>query len=695
MITAAFIWICLIATAPFPDAGKTGLPAPYPTRPAEAVVFEPDSMVAEPDSVELRYKTVPPVRFREGMPPISPPDTLHREQLQWSGTLSGEPESARPDTVYIWEYERFEPYQTAETDSTLRWMNMLNLFDRFHQERGAVTYRMGTVGRADGIELHAYETRHLKLELEGMQLNDPLTGNVNWNRLPVHKIAETVEADYGASYRAKTRLRDHYLVQPRTYLNFDESKFNYRSLEFSFTQNFRNTTNLELSFWDRRDGGAYRRQEVVGRQVFLRAYHQLNDRWLLKGAFINNSMDRQEPFGYRLDDPLFFAFNRFIESPLQSNASSVLASRDLYMQIHHRKGPRETVQSKMGLHIQSNSYSLTSNADSVATDFQRMELFARQYAEIASVQIEGTARAYLLNEREGGNLTEERWLGSELSIGLNRPLFGRAAVDAEASWFTRNDIGSTGEISGRFRMELLAGMELSVFGGWLTRAPDIQSLYWQSNLYEGDESLAAEQSVLTGAMLEFPITSTFRGGLRGDHRLTENAAFVTGEGLFVELDRYEMVSGTGWIGHDSERFEGEVSATYKQFLTSGANGVNQQLGDAGERIWIKGSFYWKNYLFDRATFVKAGVSGVYSPNPFRTAEFMTPLNRWQHGTHDLVNPSYYRVDVDVSARVRWFMVLLKWENIFDRVQQAGYFESVGYPMPERRFRFGLRVLFTN
>ncbi|NBC05412.1 MAG: TonB-dependent receptor, partial [Bacteroidetes bacterium] len=78
-----------------------------------------------------------------------------------------------------------------------------------------------------------------------------------------------------------------------------------------------------------------------------------------------------------------------------------------------------------------------------------------------------------------------------------------------------------------------------------------------------------------------------------------------------------------------------------------------------------------------------------------TAEFIAPLNRWQHGTNEFINPSYYRVDVDVSARVRWFMILLKWENVLDQVQQLGYFESVGYPMPGRRFRFGVRVLFTN
>ncbi len=647
------------------------------------------------DTTGLIYKTVESFRFSEGLPRIIQPDTLNRANIRWIGSSEDEDRFARPDTVYFWQYEEISSYEMAESDSTLRWVNMLNLFDRFHQEHGAVTYRMGTVGRVDGVELHAFESRHMSLELEGMHFNDPLTGAVNWNRLPVHKISEMVDADYGATYRAKTRLRDHYLVQPRTYLNFDESKFNHRSLEFSFTQNFRNTTNLELSFWDRRDGGGYNRQEIEGRQVFARVYHQLGERWLVKGAYIDNSIDRQEPFGYALTDPALFPFNRFITSPLQSNASSVQSSKDIYLQIHHRKDIHEAVSSKMGLHVQTDQYSLTSSVDTVATDFKRMELFARQYVDLAGIELAGTARAYFLNEREEVNLTEHQWTGGELSLGLNRSLFRIAEIDGEARWFTRNDAGSSGEISGRFSVEPFGGVRFSVFGGMLSRAPDIQSMYWRSTLYSGNESLNHENSILTGVKLEFPITSTFSAGLRGDHRRTENAAFVNGEGLFTEIDPYDMLSGTGWIEHHSERFEGDLSATFKQFSTTASNDINMKLANAGDRIWVKGSFYWKNYLFDNATFVKAGVSGVYSPNPFRTAEFMTPLNRWQHGTHDLVNPSYYRVDVDVSARVRWFMVLLKWENIFDRVQQPGYFETVGYPMPERRFRFGIRVLFTN
>lgn len=694
MIYLIFIWMSFL-----PLEMNTDLPVDRHSGhhiPASDQLFLIDSMqLSERDTI--RHREIAPIFFRVEGPVMGIPDTLNRAELRWVGPdgVSDVIERTRPDTVYVWTYGISEHHETAETDSTLRWVNRLNMFDRFHQKRGAITYRMGTVGRIDAVDFHAFETRHLQLELEGMQLNDPLTGAANWNRLPIHKISEMSERDYGGTYRAHTRLRDHYLTQPRTYLNFDESKFNYRSLEFAYTQNFRNTTNLELSFWDRRDGGGYNRQIVEGRQVVARIYHQLDENWLLKAAYINNAIDRQEPFGYNVTNPAGFPFNRFTASATQGNASADQSSKDFYIQAHYRNSVHSDVSSKIGLHYQSDTWSLTSVVDTVSTDFQRIELFARQHAELLGAELSATARAYILNERVRENLSESNWFGTEFEMGLSRSILNRFTLQGEATLTSRNESNQSGEITGRILFEPIDRYQLSIFTGLMSKAPDLQSLYWQSNLYSGNESLVNEESFSAGASARFPISGAFDFGLRADFRTTENAVYLNEDGIFTSIDPYDAFSGTVWIEHDSRLFEGEVSGTYKNYITSGQNHVNRMLADSGDRLWVKGNIYWKNYLFDSATFVKAGLSGVYSPNPFRTAEFITPLNRWQHGTNDLINPSYYRVDLDVSARVRWFMVLLKWENIFDGVQQLGYFESVGYPMPERRFRFGIRVLFTN
>jgi len=680
------IWL-LASVFLYPADGVKELP--FSSYSLEIPVIQPEI------SDTIPRKLVPSLLLRDREVILPQFEIIPEEMQVWTDPQLRIPEEEIPDTVHVWNYRAPTGFEVGETDSTMRWTKLLNLFDRFHQEKGAITYRTGTVGRMDGVELHAFETRHLNLEMEGLNLNEPLTGAVNWNRLPIHKISEFREADYGASYRSQTRLRDHYLVQPRTYLNFDESSFNHRSLEFSYTQNFRSTTNLELSFWDRRDGGGYTRQEVDGRQIVARAYHQLNDRWLLKGAFINNDLDRQEPFGYSITDPRLFAFNRFIETPLQAGANSNQASNDVYLQAHHRKNIDSDVSTKFGLHYQSSKWELTYPADSIAVSFQNMELFARQHVRFGSTRLSASGRTFFLNEREELNLAETSWLGGEAEANISQNFTRRARIDGNAKLTVWDDDRTSNEISGRFLFEPFGRARLSVFGGLLSRAPDIQAAYWQSNVFQGNADLENEESQFVGAMAEIPLSRILQAGVRGDLRETENAIFVNNEGQFANIDPYKMVSATAWLSLDSRIFEGEVSGTYKTFSSNSTNPINETLDFSGERVWLKGNIYWKNYLFDQATYVKTGFSGMFSPNAFRTAEFITPLNRWQHGTNEHVNPSYYRLDFDLSARVRWFMVLIKWENILDRVEQLGYFESTGYPMPERRFRFGLRVLFTN
>lgn len=608
-----------------------------------------------------------------------------------------DPDSVVVDTIEIWQYRFAAGFEEGETDSTLRWKNYLNLFDRFYQERGAVTYRMGTVGRMDGMELHGYETRHLNLEMEGLAMNDPLTGAVDWNRLPIHKIDDFREAGYGATYRSQTRLKDHYLTKPRTYLNFDESKYNFRSLEFAFIQNVTQTTNVELSFWDRRDGGGYPRSGIEGRQIMARIYHQLNERWLLKAAYLNNGLDREESFGYLTEgeDPRLYHFNRFMASANQSSAVSNKTSNDLYIQAHHRKDKNSRVSTELGLHYQGDQLSLRHSADTLGVGFRKMELFGRQHIRAGPVSLGGTGRMFMISESEKENLSESGWMGGSGEADLTWSIAPWSRLHGYASLTAWDDNRTSNELSGKLEVNPAPGVSLSGFAGLLSRAPDIQAKYWQAEGFAGNDSLANEISVTAGAGAEVRLGPYFSAGVRGDIRNTESAVFVDGNGNFRNIAPYSQISGTGWLGLNSDIFEGEVSATYKTFNSSAADSVNQQLNASGDRVWLKGHLYWKNYLFDRATYVTAGLSGVFSPNSFGTAEFISELNRWQHGTNTFANPSYYRLDLDVSARIRWFMVLLKYENVLDQVNQLGYFESTGYPMPGRRFTFGIRVIFTN
>lgn len=624
-------------------------------------------------------------------------DTV-QSMMQQQAAMNQEEED-EPVIIQVWTYEKQPGFETQETDSTLRWVNTLSLTQRFYRYPGAFTYRTGTLGRMDGIQMHTYENRHFQTELDGLQINDPLTGAINWNRVPIHKVNSMNTASYGPDYSTSIRLRDHYLTQPRTYLNFDESTYNYRNLEFVATHNVKPGTNIELSYWDRRDGIGYRRSQVEGNQILFRGYHQLSSRWLLRAGYITNSMEQQQPFGYVVSDPSLFAFNPFTASPNEGNAASDESSKDLYVQTHFRRDSSQAVSTEFGLHYQTNGRSITYSADTVSTDFRNIELYARQTLQRGGATATVTARPFFLENRTD-QLTENSWLGIKGKAD-GRMSLGRALeLSATAGGTFRNDSRYESKAGGRLTANLAPWLSVSAFGGYESQLPSLQALYWQSDEFSGSSDLENELSLTAGAETTVGLGSYFSVNGRVDVRQVEQGIFVSRSGQdagnFTNIDPYTSLSATGTLFLDSPLFEGMASATYKTFQSSTIdNPINAGLQSSGDRMWLKGSLYWKNYLFDRATFVKAGLVGLYSPNFMRTAEYIAPLNRWQQGTQDFFNPPYSRVDIDVSARIRWFMLLLRWENIFDRVTQPGYFESVGYPMPEQRFILGIRVLFTN
>ncbi len=636
--------------------------------------------------------------------PTPPPPPAESDTLQ-----AAEPEEEEEVIVIsIWTYDGSAGFDVAETDSTLRWVNMLNLTDRFARKRGGITYRTGTLGRMDGVDYHTYETRHFKAEVNGLQINDPLTKGLNWTRVPIHKISTFEESDYGPFYRSRIRLRDHYLSQPRTYLNLDESAFNYRNLEFSATHNLNEKTNIELSFWDRRDGIGFRRSVVEGNQIVFKGYRQMSDRWLMRAGYITNSMEQEQSFGYIIEDPLFFDFNPFNAQPVQGGANSDENSKDVYVQFHHRRSIDNDVSTELGLHYQSAERraqfgqtieAVEASRDTVLTNFRNIEIYGRQHLQVQNIEATATARLFSLDNRNQIQLTKNNWTGAKGDIDVTYPL-GILTINGNSSFMVRSDDHFDVEYSGRIDIEPVRSVILSAFGGFSNMSPDIQALYWQSDGFSGNSNLSNERSLIGGIQVVSGLGKFLSVGARGDIREVENGIFVdlisNTEGQFINIDPYTHRSGTAWIDLHSQLFEGNVSATYKTFETDNLeNPINQGLANTGDRLWLKGSFYWKNYVFNRAAFVKAGVIGTYSPNSIRTADYITPLNRWQHGTNELVNKPWSRVDVDVSARIRWFMLNLKWENIFDRATQTGYFETVGYPMPARRFVFGMRILFTN
>ncbi|MGM0506852.1 MAG: hypothetical protein ACQER4_06665, partial [Bacteroidota bacterium] len=239
--------------------------------------------------------------------------------------------------------------------------------------------------------------------------------------------------------------------------------------------------------------------------------------------------------------------------------------------------------------------------------------------------------------------------------------------------------------------------------------PTLQSLYWQSAGYSGNAGLQAEQTEQIVSEIAYRLGASWELGVRGGVRMTDQAALLdeissgvdsTGQALpptwaFVEADPYETRFGSAWIGLDSRHWEGEVSATVRELSSASGVPAVRSMVEGDPPFWLKGELFWKGNVFSSAAYVKGGFRGMWTPGGYRPAQYHVPMNLWQSGGDGDILGDFSRVDFELSSRIRWFMLLVRYENLLDGVTQRGYFEADRYPMPGRRLIVSLRVLFTN
>ncbi len=661
-----------------------------PDTPGLEIVMRDTIPPSQPDTLDLKVikpDTIPPAL----------PDTLENGSIIRNDQDPEEEEDEEDELeeIAVWPADSVPGYTTVETDSTLRWFMALNWSERLNRQPGVITYRLGRLGHPDGIDIYSYENRHQRLQMNEMDLGDAITGQINWNRLPIHKIRTIDTDDRSYAYQADLKLRQHYLVEPRTYLNFDEGSQDYRNLEFAFSHNLRPATNVELSYWDRRDGTRYPRDRMEGSQIVAKARHHLSDHTKIRAGLINNSLDLHQSFGYQMTGLDNYPFNPFIALAVEGSAATEHSTRDLYLQLLQRSDRDGPARRMAGISYQTDRRDLRYSRDTTAYNMRDAALYAWQELQAGPARLRLRGSLHGLHDRNGLSMNERTFFRGETSASGEIALTNRMTARLSGRLESRNDGFGGYELSASGEIRPWRGMRVTAFGGQGSTMPDLQSLYWNSVEYQGNPDLSNESGAFGGGSLVLGAESTLSFGIRGDIRRIEYGIFLGPDSLFINAGEYRNRSGNIWLKLDSERFEGEISASTQRFESGSPHPVNRLLDDGGDRIWLKGQLFWKDYVFSRAAFVKAGVSGILSPRAYRSQEFVEPLNRWQHGSDMRMIPEYHRLDAELSARVRWFMVLLRMENVLDRVNQLGYFETDSYPMPPRRFIFAFRVVFMN
>jgi hypothetical protein len=621
-------------------------------------------------------------------------------------------------TVIPWEFHGPLNARVTASDSTLRWQVWPDWTYKLNREPGVVSYRMGTSLRSNAVQRYAHEPRHQQLYWEGINLNDPVSGNLNWSLIPQHKVDKVYGQDLGTQYRTNYYLSQYYLNKPLSRLIYSESKFSQRDLEFEVSHNLSQRTNVELRYWDRRTGGEYPNSEVIGRQIFAKVSHHLDPRHYLKVNYVNNKLEVGRPFGYQMQDLRTFPFDRFNASATQTSGISNEVNNLFAVHLYRR--PADTTQATDNFHAslyqRSTKRSLQYSADSTSYNVRSVGLTTRKWWSTGPLDAEGGIDyEYFFNKQQANQTLDTGSWGlfkaeakTTLGLGSTLDLNAGGAFKYRDDGFQGNRLNASLDIRmGSVRIS--PGLSIG------SVMPTPQQLYWQSGNFRGTPDLSNEEIREVRLKFSYNFSNDTEVGLRVQHKDVDNGIMVQADTTFENLDAYAIENGlragpgnaftnvdpyasqsaTAFFDRDATHFEFNGSATLHQFTNSFSSSGSAIPMEDQQRFWIKGGAYWKGYLFGRATYVKAGLSGMVTPFQYQADHYNPELDYWQSVSDDQLLPTFNRLDVDITARVRSIIFALRWQNVLDDVSQLGYFETARYPMSQRKFIFSVRALFRN
>ena len=352
----------------------------------------------------------------------------------------------KPERIVPWQQYKSLGMDAVTNDSLLRWQIWPNWGEFYAYNKDVISFRQGSTGRIDAFQISGFNPYEQSLSLEGIDLSNPITGLVNYNYVPHHKIGSMYEQKSGG-YHSEIELKKYYILEPISYLNYDEAKYDYRNLEFMVTQNLSERTNIELSFWDRRDGGNYRRNDVLGNQIVARGYHYLSQNTQLRTIYLRNQFENQEPFGYQIGDPLAFSFDQFSSSPNVSNATSKATRRDWITGIYHRADSNSVEDVGLEIVLTKNEYNLPFTIDTLSWDLRNYSANAFKIigSESISLKIEGGVGYHSFKENK--NILESGWsdfnISSEISLKTisNLDMNGNASLVQRSDGFNGSEVG--------------------------------------------------------------------------------------------------------------------------------------------------------------------------------------------------------------------------------------------------------------
>lgn len=617
--------------------------------------------------------------------------------------------------IVVFHYKKVIGFNQVLDDSTRRWTVWTIPSEWAENQPGAITYRLGAMGFHDATNWLGHPEQEQKLYLDGLDLGNTVTGNVNSQLVPQYMLSYVDHDDFGLYHLSRFKTQDFYMRRPLTRADYEKAGFGYRVLNVLLTRNITRSWNIATYYWVRSDDGAYLNEKYRGRQAFGRVTHYLSRQYVVKGEILYNGLQRHQPDGYVIPNMNTFNFNRlnaqskwgggsFSTSKPQSSVRNTVTD----VSIEARRDTLHPVSSRLEVFYNTYRRFFNGASDSSVVNGQyqifaadtsyyrtnQLGAFLEHQTDIKGMHIYGRGQiSYFAIPPPGeATVTRTKWSQIDLEGRMRLPLSNFFSLTGTANTSVRSDAHRDVYYSARATFKPLKSLTLqgALTGG--TVLPTMQQLYWTGKYYHGNDKLKTSRIRRYDGEIRFEPDSALSMGLRGYRERWKHAIRLDEAGNFVNVGDYSEQGGTGWINWVTPKWEAHLSSTVLQYQNLGNTAYTRWLGNSGIRLWNKIGLFRKGYVFNRATFVKIGLSFLYSPFGYETPHYYPELDLWNYRTTTQRIPPFYRLNAELSARVRMLMVYFKVENVLDGLTQLGYFETADYPMPPRRIFFGIRAI---
>lgn len=598
---------------------------------------------------------------------------------------------------------RFRPHPAyaggAEVvdDSLLRWRPNRYLIESIAAQSGLRLQSTGSPLRPAAITDLGSGLAGTRLILDHLDRTDPVTGQLDPMLPSPRMIASLRRSDLHGVGRWEGFTRDLYLNRPRLYLFFNEAGDAVRDLDVQYALNPRKDLNVELGYHDLRDGLTYSGSGGQSSIVRARAWYQPDGRWMIRAGYETRSAQLDESFGYTTAPLSAFTFNPLLERPLISGVRSTRERRDAWLYGEFDPGEDGRSRFTAGLLRQGSKRSLIAGADSIDAGFNRVGGFMRH--DRTTRTLRATVEGRVQWDRLRGRSLPAPDDGAIATVRLDGDLHWtptpRLAATAFFGLIRRSDLPSAplAGLSIRHGTPTGAGLSLQLAS---VRAPaPYQTRYWTSLTASGTPDLPSERRLTAGLRAWVHPWRSLRLHAEAQAARVESTPWLDPTGHFAASRAYHVIAFNGGARFAGSWLEADAGADYRIHLLDGVDGFTTLLDASGSRLRLVGSAHLKTPVFERAAFVRAGLTSQLVPLAEVAPAYDARLDRWNPIGDTRLIPAHFVLDGDATIRLRWMMLTLRWENLLDRVAQPGYFQTPGYPMPGRRFHFGISVLFKN